>query len=167
MARRLRKKRVAGAVIVLILIIAIPILIFRSCSADENTGNNGGNEQSTQTENSTPGTVTSTTAMPAIAWPNELSSYIKEYKGAGNMVGVNKGANDEGKTVYKVTYLGTSIDSCFDYSANTLEMGGDWTEAVTGELYTYSRETSTFILELSCEPKAANGYDLMIKVTVK
>lgn len=167
MGVKLRKKRVAGAAIILILVIGLVcLLIFKSCSRNGESRV----QSSTNIPNNTISTgasETSTTSQPAIAWPNELSDYVKEYKGAGNMISVNKTQDSGGKTVYKVGYKGTTIDSCFSYSKDTLGISGEWTEEITDELYTFSRELNTCVLELSCEPKAQNGYDLMITVKIK
>ncbi|MBQ5849473.1 MAG: hypothetical protein IIW54_01435 [Lachnospiraceae bacterium] len=164
MVRRLRKKRVAGAIILLILLIIVPIFVLRSCSKK---GSSQGDMEKGSVNHGTGGTVQSTTSVSAIAWPNELSAYVQEYKGAGNMVSVNSIKDEDGKTVYKVEYVGTSIDSCFVYTKDTLGLSGDWTEEVTGELYTFTRETNRYVLELRSEPKATNGYDFMIKVKIK
>ena len=167
MSVRLRKKRVAGAIIILIALIALVcFLIFKSCGNDKGQGRKSNTSGQSQV-NSTSKSETSTSLQAVIGWPNELSEYIKEYKGAGNIVSVNKTQDNEGKTVYKVGYKGTTIDSCFSYSRDTLNLSGEWTEEITDELYTFSRELSAYNLGLSCEPKAKNGYDLMITVKIK
>lgn len=193
MARRLRWKRVIGAVVVLVLFIGLVCFgLLKACGKDEgegggkttestvandnsqgensssdsgenNSANNGGNQNNSNSGESNSGGSNN----PTVSWPSAISGMVKEYSGAGTLIAADTSTSDDGKTVYKMKYKGTSIDSCFSYSKNTLGIKGEWTEAVTGELYTFSRETDKYVLTLNCEPKAQNGYDLLVSVKVK
>lgn len=157
MARKLRKDRVAIAAGVLVLVIALICLpFFRGCKRKTNTL--GGENGNTQTMESTQEQVNALQASGA---------YIKGYSGQGELVSSETSVDDKSRTVYDIKYKGTTIESCFSYAGNTLAIKGEWTEEITEELYTMHREYDGYILDLRCEPKAQNGYDLSIKVTVK
>ncbi|MBQ9625334.1 MAG: hypothetical protein IJR47_04415 [Clostridia bacterium] len=157
MARRLRKGRVAIAAGVLVLVIALICLPFiRGCKRTTNTSEGvNGNSQTTET------TQEQINALQA------SGAYIKEYSGQGELVSSEASVDDKGRAVYDIKYKGTTIESCFSYAGDTLGIKGEWTEEITEELYTMHREYDGYILDLRCEPKAQNGYDLNIKVTVK
>lgn len=174
MARKLRKMRVAAALILVIFVGGICFFTFKACS--KNAGNKAatpasvsGNVQTDASKNggNKNGGEETDSAGQAVAWPTGLSNYVKEYTGAGKIVLAESSKNDEGKTVYRVRYKGTTIDSCFGYSKDTLGISSDWTEVITDEHYTLSRETDKYVLDLSCEPKAEKGYDFQISLKIK
>lgn len=171
MARRLRKKRIAGAIAVLLVIVVIIGAAVTSCKRRSNSPNSNQSQQtgqSTQPGADNGGGSNNGGAADGqrAAWRQEMSAYITEYTGAGNIVSSGATTNDAGRTVYTVAYKGTTIDSCFAY-AKQIGITGEWTEVITDEEYTISRELDRYIVRMSCEPKAPKGYDLQITLEVK
>lgn len=171
MARRLRKKRIAGAIVVLLVIVVIIGAVVTSCKRRSNSLNSNQSQQtgqSTQEGGDSGGNNNGagTTDGQRAVWIQEMSAYISEYTGAGNIVSAATTTGEAGRTVYTVAYKGTTIDSCFAY-AKQIGITGEWTEVVTDEEYTISRELDRYIVKMSCEPKAPKGYDLQITLEVK
>lgn len=170
MARKLRIKRIVFAAVILIVLIAAIVwaTVFFSRSKQPSDGGEGQTQQqSDQTLNSTQTPQTpQTNNQVSNVWPSELNSYIKEYKGAGSLVSAEKGQNSEGKTVFTVRYKGTGIEAAFAY-AKEIGIDGEWTEVITDEEYTISKEVNAYTVDLASEPKGAKGYDLQITVKIK
>lgn len=169
MARRLRKKRIAGAIAVLVVIAVIIGAVVTSCKRRSDSPGSDPVPQSTGDTQAGSGGDTQAGSggdNQQAVWIQEMSAYISEYTGAGNIVSSGTTTSEAGRTVYTVSYRGTTIDSCFAY-AKQIGITGEWTEVVTEEEYTISRELDRYIVRMSCEPKAPKGYDLQITLEIK